>query len=931
MTTYQGPHASVRQEFVTSPAGVAIDNLPAAIVATAFDVYTKELLGTHYGIINQQLAWIGDNNENVVYSKEVINQRAFDFYPATVFTDSLLSQDPIDLELDIADLALAGATIERDEAFPVPGVAKAEGVCKATLPFYQLTASQIMTETVSGVTVNHLIDAGETFTGVLVGDLVVNTTLGSEDSARITNIATGDLTLDKDIIDLGTDTYRIVRPIKNSTGALQILEIPNGNVGNVKPGQNIFLKTYDLVAGWQLIGVVSSVGSNPTRLTMSGYGATQVAGVEIVIGAGLKNDGTIDATLLTYPNTIWDPDGLFVTNKVERGDILKFSSLALSGSAATPRTASVREVINNNMITFNTQDLTVGGTLGKIDYDFSRYEFNNDAPGSTVSISSYDIERLVGFSQNYAMKEISTGVKGTYISTSSFSVPYVFSTAVPRMLPGDIFMLTSTDKSVTTNDRDLDATMVLYRIATIENDDADSKWIITANEVIKDSADGVTPIAAGTYFIHAWTPSSGNGRELNILADYRSFRSNEQGVVKRITQQKDIFDNFVRADEDTIDPRNELAFMLDVAFQLAGQKPVYAVNVSETGYADAMEELKLYDVYSHAFGTTGLGVTEVAAYCNGQSEPYEGHERIATLCYDQLDVYNMGADSGSRADTGVITISGTTFNPLTAGLTVNDKVRVFDSSDNFIEEVTVTATPTTTTSITTNGTLTTGTKFRFQLGRKAAQANAAGAIAGSQRRVTNIWPGYFTAQFDGDIMTVPPYFITAAIAGLDSSQKVSQSLTNFPYTIPALSNFELNTDTYFNKTQLDSIGGGGVDIMIKSGTAIRSRHDLTSDMSSVQFRERSITKQADLCAKTIRAAVAPYVGRHNISTELFRFLGSVISIASSKLVKDGIIASLTMQSIARDEAIDDKINIYMKAIAFIAGNYFDITLLVSTR
>jgi hypothetical protein len=928
MPTYQGPHASVRQKFVTSPAAAAIDNLPPAIVATAFDVYAKELLGTHYGIVDQQIAWVGNNSANVVWNKDVIDQRAFDFYPAKAFTDSVLNQDPVDLELELTKIALAGVTIDRDKSFSVPGVAKGEGVSEAIIPYYRNIAKELVSaKTSDGATAGATLqDTSENFDGtVSIGDLVINTTGASEASARVLTVSGDTITVDASIFTIG-DTYRIVKPIKNSTGSLQILEIPNGNIGRVKPGQNVFLKAYDIDAGWSKIGVVASTGGDPTRLTISGYGTTQVAGGELVIGAALKDDGTVDATLLNYPNTLWDDNGAFETNNVERGDILEFSSLSLSNSTTTPRKASIVNVVSNNMVFFNTQDLTIGSTVGKIDYDFARYEYNDDAPGSTVNVSSYDIKRLVGFSQNHGLKHIGTGIQVTKESASSFSI--LNSENAPLLASGDIFMITTANPSASADERDT-ASILLYRISTVDVSPA-TKTTYTCDEVIKNTTTQVEYLDA-TY-ISAWTPSAGNGRELNILADYRSFRDEEAGVVKRITQQKDIFDNFVRTDEEAIDPRNELAFMLDIAFQLAGGRPVYGINVDQNGYTDALEELKLYDVYSHAFGSTGLGVTEIGAYCDQQSEPYEGHERIAHLCYDELDVYNMGSDSGSMTN-GTITISGTTFNPLTAGLTVKDKVRVLDSSNNFEEEVTVTATPTTTTTIETDGEIdyASGHKFQFQIGRKAAQANAAGSIAGGNRRIKNTWPGWFTAEWNSEVLTLPPYFFTAARAGMDSSQIVSQSLTNMPFTIPNLSNFTINTDTYFNKIQLDSIAQGGIDIIVKSGTALKSRHDLTSDMSSVQFREASITKQADLCAKTIRTAVAPYVGRYNIGSELFRFLGQIISVASTKLVKEGIISSLTTDSIERDEEVDDKINIYMNAIAFIAGNYFDITLLVRTR
>ena len=184
-------------------------------------------------------------------------------------------------------------------------------------------------------------------------------------------------------------------------------------------------------------------------------------------------------------------------------------------------------------------------------------------------------------------------------------------------------------------------------------------------------------------------------------------------------------------------------------------------------------------------------------------------------------------------------------------------------------------------------------------------------------------------------MLLPPYYITADIAGRDGRILVSQSFTNMSFTPYGLSNITLNTNFHFKKSELDTIGAGGIDIMIQdqsTSQTIKSRHDLTSNMDAVEYREHSITKQADVSAKTYRSAVAPYVGKFNITDDLLRFIGQVCNIVSQKLTKTpGIIANATVSSIKRDEVIADKINIYITITVFVAGNYYDIELLVKSR
>jgi hypothetical protein len=209
-----------------------------------------------------------------------------------------------------------------------------------------------------------------------------------------------------------------------------------------------------------------------------------------------------------------------------------------------------------------------------------------------------------------------------------------------------------------------------------------------------------------------------------------------------------------------------------------------------------------------------------------------------------------------------------------------------------------------------------------------------GAIKYGNRRVKVCWPGYFTGDFGGNTITLPPYYITAARCGMDGGLVVSQSCTNFSSSLPGISNIQLGTNFYFRKEQLDEIGGGGVDIAIQDTSmsqTIKSRHDLTSNMDAIEYREWSITKQADVAAKTYRSAVAPYVGKYNITDELIAFLSSVINIASSVLIKKTVVKSTQLDSVAQDDLVVDKINITVTITVFVAGNYFDITLNVKSK
>ena len=224
------------------------------------------------------------------------------------------------------------------------------------------------------------------------------------------------------------------------------------------------------------------------------------------------------------------------------------------------------------------------------------------------------------------------------------------------------------------------------------------------------------------------------------------------------------------------------------------------------------------------------------------------------------------------------------------------------------------------------------TNFKFLISDETSKAVKIGTLGMGQRRVTVLWPSWFEGKSGEDTITLPPYYLAAVVAGMDSGLSPSQDFTNYDTGIPGISNIKLNTNYYFTKRQLDEIGGGGVDVLIQSSqisSLIKSRDDLTSDNSSIEFSARSVTKQADVAAKTIRNAVAPYLGKYNITNNLLMFLGQICSIVATTLTKqDGVLSGFDIVSITRSEQVVNKVDFNVRATVFIAGKHFDITMLV---
>ena len=134
---------------------------------------------------------------------------------------------------------------------------------------------------------------------------------------------------------------------------------------------------------------------------------------------------------------------------------------------------------------------------------------------------------------------------------------------------------------------------------------------------------------------------------------------------------------------------------------------------------------------------------------------------------------------------------------------------------------------------------------------------------------------------------VPTHYAAAAFAGLCSSLPPQNPLTNVP--LPGINRL-FQSNNYFTPDQLDTIAEGGSNILIQStrNAAVTSRHQLTTNMASLEERELSIRKAIDYAAKFFRGSFRPYIGNHNITRELLTQLRGIAESIIRGLVDERV-------------------------------------------
>jgi len=203
----------------------------------------------------------------------------------------------------------------------------------------------------------------------------------------------------------------------------------------------------------------------------------------------------------------------------------------------------------------------------------------------------------------------------------------------------------------------------------------------------------------------------------------------------------------------------------------------------------------------------------------------------------------------------------------------------------------------------------------------------------ANRRLVHTWPDVLAVSINGVSTKVPGYFAGAVYSGLTAGLPSQAGFTNL--SITGFVGRE-NSDDLFSDTQLDSIATGGSMILVQtvSGAPLITRHQLTTDTSTIFFQEFSVTKNVDLLARFFRDLFAPFIGIYNITDTLLDVLktrgeGGIAFLLNARVQRVGApIRRGTLANIAESATQPDTVEIDIDVDVPLPLNNLQVTLLV---
>lgn len=218
---------------------------------------------------------------------------------------------------------------------------------------------------------------------------------------------------------------------------------------------------------------------------------------------------------------------------------------------------------------------------------------------------------------------------------------------------------------------------------------------------------------------------------------------------------------------------------------------------------------------------------------------------------------------------------------------------------------------------------------------KAQQATAVAATSATfnDKRITHIQPDLVGIEVGGTVKYLPGYYLCAATGGMVSGFPVQQGFTNIG--VAGISDLK-NSNFYFSKTDLGTMASSGTFIYAQAtqGGIPYCRHELTTDISVLQYRELLVVKNWDFLSYYFHDKLEPFIGSWNITKETLNtirqsIVASAESLLSKKLPKIGApLLSYNIRKLEQDATNQDSVNCELLISVVYPLNYLNLFLII---
>lgn len=358
-------------------------------------------------------------------------------------------------------------------------------------------------------------------------------------------------------------------------------------------------------------------------------------------------------------------------------------------------------------------------------------------------------------------------------------------------------------------------------------------------------------------------------------------------------------------------PENPAAFGLNLAIS-AGNTAAYVVATSGTAsedHADAIEVISSQEIYAIA-PVVMLSTSDAAVYgthVTSASSATEKLERIVFPCISRTFTADKAADADTIAQANLSLANKRVFAVHPPAGYYAAKRHISTLYPSYLDGM--------------NGDL----GLYAILDEKVTTASGTVYFKGQEIN-TAVWSGIAGVQtYVNALVPVPGAYWSAIAAGDVAGVPPQQGHTNMP--MGGLNRVKYSSD-YFSQSQLNTMATGGTFIISQTvpSAAPACRHQLSTDMNSVETRELNITKSLDFVSKFLRLGLRGYIGRYNITPRFLKLMEMTFNGMKNYLIRNEYVVDMRLLSLEQSTTERDVILVNLEIAPAYPVNYIRITL-----
>lgn len=193
------------------------------------------------------------------------------------------------------------------------------------------------------------------------------------------------------------------------------------------------------------------------------------------------------------------------------------------------------------------------------------------------------------------------------------------------------------------------------------------------------------------------------------------------------------------------------------------------------------------------------------------------------------------------------------------------------------------------------------------------------------RRQLRLHPDTVQSSAIGGInQSLPSYYYGAAIIGAVSFVEAQEPFTRLPFV-----GFNDVRGPSLERSQLDILSAGNAHIEVDvAGQLPTLRIQSTTDPSTIESREFSVTKAVDSFAKLVRAQLKSRIGKFNITQQYIDDLTILVDSMCTTAAQNGLFRGATVTKLEQDRTQPDTILVEVQLEVLYPANYIKLTLVV---